>query len=63
MIEYDRTTRSVVAVCSRCGAREVTTTQAAADTWTVEHLLVAHPAVDDDHRRAIRASQKRATRR
>lgn len=63
MIDYDRTTRSVVAVCSRCGVRDVFTSQAAADVWTVDHLLTVHPTVDDEHRRAIRASQKRATRR
>lgn len=62
-IELDRSSRSVVAICGACGAREVTTTETAADRWTLDHANVCAVLTEADHRRVIQASQKRATRR
>lgn len=44
MIRFDRSARSVVAVCTSCGAREVFLAGdgAAADSWALAHLARAH---------------------
>ena len=67
MIRIDRSSRSVVALCS-CGAREVfTNNPAAADRWAIDHVYAAHPRTSDDlanadRDRAIAASAVRRRR-
>lgn len=60
MIAFDRSPRSVVAVCS-CGARDVFTSQSVADGWAVAHVLTAHADAGDqaDRTRALTAASSR----
>lgn len=46
MIRFDRTTISIVSVC-RCGWRQLTRSQEAADRTSLEHLDIAHRDPDD----------------
>lgn len=62
MIWFDRTQRSVVVGCRQCGRREVTTSQAAADAWALDHVNRAHPGPSPEHERAITASRVRRHR-
>lgn len=66
MIRFDRTQRSVVALCA-CGAREVCYDQAEADRWVAAHIERAHPVPLEllamERRRAITASRVRRHRR
>lgn len=61
MIRFDRTQRSIVAVCG-CGARDVFTNQAAADAWALAHIYTAHPEPTAEHMRAITAGRVRRHR-
>lgn len=63
MIAYDRTTRSVVAICTACGARDVFNDQREADAWAVRHVDRAHPAPTRQHVNALSAAATRARRR
>ena len=65
MIAFDRSERSVVAVCQApgCGARDVFTSQAVADSWALHHLAYAHPENTPDRERAITAARVREYRR
>lgn len=66
MIRFDRTQRSVVAVCV-CGARSVCFDQAEADRWVALHVERAHPVpvelLEMERRRAITAARVRRHRR
>lgn len=39
MITFDRSARSVVAVCAECGTRDIFATVTAADRWAVDHVM------------------------
>lgn len=58
MIHFDRTPRSVVAVCS-CGARDVFTCTAAAESWARIHIERAHPDPSRDRERQLTAERER----
>lgn len=66
MIRFDRSARSVVAVC-RCGTRAVFVAGdgAAIDAWVAAHLVRAHPeragdlAHDKAHDNALTAARNR----
>lgn len=63
MIWFDRTQRSIVAGCHRCGAREVLTGQGPADDWGRAHVL-GHEEVDAARERTrVLASLNERTRR
>lgn len=62
MIWFDRTKRSVVVGCSRCGRREVFTSRQAADAWAHDHVLHGHPDLDAARTRAITAGRVRRHR-
>lgn len=62
MIRFDRTQRSIVAVCG-CGARGVFLDQAEADRWALAHVYKAHPEPSHEHMKAITAGRVRRHRR
>lgn len=62
MIRFDRTQRSIVAICA-CGRRELFTNQASADRWAAEHVNTAHADRTLEHDRAVTASRQRRHRR
>lgn len=58
MIRFDRTTRSVVAVCS-CGARDVFTAPGPAESWAQIHMERAHPDPSRERQRQLTAERER----
>lgn len=56
---FDRTQRSILAVCA-CGAREIHPTQADADAWAVAHLATCQDVAE--RARALTASRVRHSR-
>lgn len=65
MIRFDRATRSVVVMCTSCGARDVFLRMSNADQWAIDHVYRAHSKADDDsgdRERAIQASSLRRRR-
>lgn len=63
MIKFDRTQRSVVAICTPCGTRRLFNDQTEADKWALSHVYVAHPEPSSAHMQAITAGRVRAHRR
>lgn len=62
MIRFDRTSRSVVAVCTVCGARDVFTAQGPADAWALDHLGRIHPDRTPARDRSLSAARSRRHR-
>jgi hypothetical protein len=58
MITFDRTGRSVVAVCS-CGARDVFTATGPAESWARHHMALAHPDPAKERERQLTADRAR----
>lgn len=59
MIRFDRTPRSVVAVCTACGARDVFTAPGPAESWAAIHLERAHPDPSRERERQLNAERFR----
>lgn len=62
MITFDRSDRSVVAVCDECGARDVFASPAAADRWAADHAGSACAAPSGARTRFLTAARVRKHR-
>lgn len=63
MFRFDRTQRSIVVICVQCAAREICTSQAAADRWSLDHLDRAHPGITSAEHQRITAGHRQRRRR
>lgn len=63
MFRFDQTQRSVVVICTRCGARDVFTDRSVAESWAAVHLRDAHPDPSRERMAALTASRVRQHRR
>ena len=63
MFRFDRTSRSIVVICTQCGTRDIATTQSAADRWALDHVNRAHPGPSWAEERRITANAAARQRR
>lgn len=62
MIFTDRTSRSIVVGCRRCGTRDVVLDDTAAGAWARDHLDRVHPDPAPERARALTAARARKRR-